>query len=191
MKTHLDCPVDARRPAEALFTELQPRLWRILVNNLQVSESILEDACQTAWSLLLGLRGSVEAGSELGWLSTTAMRHALMLQRRQHETEPLDEGAQLFELARYRPLDEGPERTVEIQQRLAEITVLPVRQRQLVWLQGLGYEYQEIAAATGTSRRTVERQLQRAYKRLVDGQTAVSVGEDLVDQTAVVDGQGG
>jgi len=158
--------VQAHPPAEELYAELQPQLWRILNTNLQISEATLEDACQTAWILLLVVRESIEPGSELGWLSTTATRYALRLQRAQLEVEPLDEVAQLVELARYRPLDPGPERAIETRERLAEIRELPVRQRRLVWLQGLGYEYVEIAAATGDSRRTVERQLLRAHKRL-------------------------
>jgi RNA polymerase sigma factor (sigma-70 family) len=158
----------AHRPAEELYVELQPRLWRILTTNLQISEALLEDACQTAWIVLLIFRASIEPGSELGWLSTTATRYALKLQRAQLEVEPLDELAQLVELARYRPLDPGPGHAIETLERLAEIRELPARQRRLVWLQGLGYEYVEIAAATGESRRTVERQLLRAHKRLAD-----------------------
>ncbi len=157
---------DAHQPLEQLFGELQPQLWRILARNLQVADAILEDACQTAWWLLLIFRESIEPGSELGWLSTTATRQAFKLQRSQLEEDPFDEGAQLFELQRYREPEPGPEQVLEVRERLAEIRQLPVRQRRLVWLQGLGYEYVEIAAATGESRRTVERQLLRAHRRL-------------------------
>jgi RNA polymerase sigma factor (sigma-70 family) len=158
----------ARQPLAQLFAELQPQLRRILGSNLQVPEAILEDACQTAWWLLLIFRESIEPGSELGWLSTTATRQALKLARAQIEEEPFDDCAQLIELDRHRAHELGPERVIEVRERLAEIRELPVRQRRLVWLQGLGYEYVEIAAATGESRRTVERQLLRAHRRLAE-----------------------
>ncbi len=159
---------NVRQPLEQLFGELQPHLWRILASNLQVADAILEDACQTAWWLLMIFRESIEPGSELGWLSTTATRQALKLARAQLDEEPFDERAQIFELERYRAPELGPERAIEVRERLADIRELPVRQRRLVWLQGLGYEYVEIAAATGESRRTVERQLLRARRRLAE-----------------------
>ena len=60
----------------------------------------------------------------------------------------------------------APEQQLEMRERLAEIRALPVRQQRVVLLQGFGYEYDEIAAVTGESRRTVTRQLTRARRRL-------------------------
>lgn len=149
----------------ALYATLQPQLWRIVARNLSVDEALLEDACQTAWSRFLDHGAELAAGTELGWLSTTATRAALRLLRAQRLTEPLPiEG---------RPDGNGagvpddPERALELSERLAEIRELPPRQRRAVWLQGLGYEYAEIAAATGDSCRTVERHLTRARQRLL------------------------
>ncbi len=59
-----------------------------------------------------------------------------------------------------------PEQALEVHERLAEIRRLPVRQQRLVLLHGFGYEYEEIAAVTGDTRRTVARQLLSAYRRL-------------------------
>ena len=42
------------------------------------------------------------------------------------------------------------------------------RVRRLVWLQGLGLSYREMAGETGMTRRTVERQLMRARSSLAD-----------------------
>jgi RNA polymerase sigma factor (sigma-70 family) len=50
--------------------------------------------------------------------------------------------------------------------QLEAISALPGRQQRLVWLQGLGFSYDEMAAQTGVSHRTVERQLLRARRRL-------------------------
>jgi len=154
------------RSIDALYADLQPQLWRMLTTNLQVSDALLEDACQSAWSLLLLFHESVQAGYELGWLSTTATREALRMHRAQLESQSLERVAGPVRLDRYRVAEPEPERALEIRERLAEIKQLPPRQRRVVWLHGLGYEYVEIAAATGDSRRTVERQLMHARKRL-------------------------
>lgn len=145
-----------------LYRDLQPRLAGILAANLQAPEWVIEDACQTAWSSLIEHRRSVIPGSELGWLATTATRVALRLLRR----EPLTSRAALpapVALADFR----APERQLEVRERLAEIRRLPVRQQRVVLLHGFGYEYGEIAAVTGETRRTVARQLTRARQRLL------------------------
>ena len=58
------------------------------------------------------------------------------------------------------------EELVEQRARLESIRILPERQQRLVWLQGLGLSYAEMAGETGDSRRTVERQLLRAKQTL-------------------------
>jgi RNA polymerase sigma factor (sigma-70 family) len=55
---------------------------------------------------------------------------------------------------------------IEQRERLEAIRILPERQQRLVWLQGLGLTYTEMAGQTGTTRRTVERQLLRAKRTL-------------------------
>ena len=54
----------------------------------------------------------------------------------------------------------------EQKSRLDSIQALPERQRRLLWLQGLGLSYREMAGETGMTRRTVERQLIRARSSL-------------------------
>lgn len=150
---------------EALYGRLQPQLVRILASNLQPPDWVVDDACQSAWSSLLSRRDTVAPGSELGWLSTTATREALRLMRRERVVDPEHRPAEVIDLADHRTAP-GPEQVLELRQRLAEIRRLPVRQQRLVMLHGLGYEYEEIAAVTGATRRTVHRQLVRARQRL-------------------------
>ena len=64
------------------------------------------------------------------------------------------------------PVVPGPERAVELRERLAEVRQLPLRQQQMVLLHGFGYRYGEIAEFTGDSRRTVERQILRGKRKL-------------------------
>jgi len=151
---------------DVLYSELQPQLVRILASNLQPPDWVIDDACQTAWGSLLAHRDSVDQGSELGWLSTTATREALRLLRRERFTHAPEELPEPVRLEDYRPADPGPEHAFELQERLAEIRTLPVRQQRVVLLHGFGYEYEEIAAVTGETRRTVARQLARARQRL-------------------------
>ena len=155
-----------RRRMDALYADLQPQLVRILASNLQLSDWVVDDACQTAWGSLLAHLDTVEPGSELGWLSTTAMRAALRLLRRDRVMESAEELPPPPLLDDYRHLGPGPEQAYQLRERLAEIRRLPVRQQRIVLLHGFGYEYEEIAAVTGDTRRTVARQLTRARQRL-------------------------
>ncbi|MDE3130753.1 MAG: sigma-70 family RNA polymerase sigma factor [Acidobacteriota bacterium] len=149
-----------------LFNELQPQLVRILSSNLRAPDWVIDDACQTAWSSLLTHQPALGPGGELGWLSTTATRAALRLLHGEPVVEPDPEPAAPVVLADFRAAAPGPEQSFELRERLAEISRLPPRQRRVIMLHGFGYEYHEIAAATGDSRRTVARQLTRARQHL-------------------------
>lgn len=151
---------------DVLYTKLQPQLVRILVNNLQPPGWVIDDACQTAWSSLLVHRDSVARGGELGWLSTTATRAALRLMRHDRLIESGQEPPDPLTLDDHRAAERQPEQRLELQERLADVRRLPLRQQRVVLLHGFGYEYDEIAAVTGETRRTVARQLTRARQRL-------------------------
>ena len=55
---------------------------------------------------------------------------------------------------------------VEDREQLKLIRRLPERQQRILWLHGLGLSYEEIAAYTGDTPRTVERQLLRGRSRV-------------------------
>jgi RNA polymerase sigma factor (sigma-70 family) len=152
------------RAVSELYRALQPQLARILASNLQAPDWVIEDACQTAWGALLERGAEVTAGGELGWLSTTATRAALRTLRCERRSQAGERAPAPVELASFRLT--APDQQLELRERLAEIRALPVRQRRVVLLQGFGYEYEEIAAVTGETRRTVTRQLTRARRRL-------------------------
>jgi RNA polymerase sigma-70 factor, ECF subfamily len=156
----------AAQHMDVLYSELQPQLVRILATNLQAPDWVIEDACQTAWSSLLARRDAVRPGGELGWLSTTATRVTLRALRRERLATPLDELPDPVSLDDRRAVAPGPEDGLELRERLAEIRRLPAREQRIVLLQGMGYDYLEIAAVTGDTRRTVARQLRRARRRL-------------------------
>jgi RNA polymerase sigma factor (sigma-70 family) len=153
----------------AAFTDLAPRLQRAVARNIQAPECLIEDACQIAWSRWLVHRDEVAPGSMLGWLITTATREALRLLRQQARYVPLEARCEhegkVVELPARTP---GPDQVAELHDRLAEVRRLPVRQQTVIWMQGFGFQYREIAAQTGTTRRSVERQLLRARRKLSD-----------------------
>jgi RNA polymerase sigma factor (sigma-70 family) len=156
---------------EALYLRLGPMLERLLTRNISAPLAVIEDACQFAWGALVDRRDEVVAGRELGWLLTTATREALRQLRAGRREPAVDfRGPVEEELATVTPLvTPDPFHAVAERERLAEIRSLPLRQQRILWLSGLGYEYHEIADETGDSRRTVERQLLRAKRKLAVG----------------------
>lgn len=146
-----------------LYAELNPQLRRILGMNVQAPDWLLDDACQMAWEALLLQAAPLERAHVLGWLATTARRHALRLLRRSQTELCLD--ASVPGEASY-GVSPDPHHAAEFWERLGQIRRLPRRQQRIVWMQSLGFEYAEIAAQTGESRRSVERQLRDARRRL-------------------------
>lgn len=159
-------PLSRPRELEAIYPRLAPQLEKIVVSNLGLSDTVLEEACQVAWGQLALRRSEVAAGHELGWLATTAIRAALRLTRTGRGEVSLDDEDQHERLAKLGAVAPGPESAIEVRARLAAVLQLPVRQRRMLLMRGFGYCYSEIADRTGDSRRTVERQLHRARQNL-------------------------
>jgi RNA polymerase sigma factor (sigma-70 family) len=143
------------------------RLERIVRVDVRAPEPVIEDACQFAWGRLLFHAHRIRRETALAWLTTTAVRHALKLI-----------GRETRELSLERVLEEEPEppdclyapapdEVVEQRERLDALGRLPDRQQRMVWLQGLGLSYVEIAAREGCTVRTVERQLLRAKRTML------------------------
>ncbi len=163
---HLD--PQARTPTDAL-QDLYEReagpLRRIVSSVVRAPEAVIDDACQVAWSRLIPRQKTISPETTLSWLVTTASREAIRLNRRADRDVSLE--ALVDEPAQER-LPEVPsaDEVAAQRDRLTQIQYLPRRQQQLVWLHGLGLTYKEMAGYTGSSRRTVERQLLRAKHAL-------------------------
>lgn len=149
-----------------VYPRLAPRLHRIVARNITAPAALREEACQFAWSRWLDFCDDVDPASTLGWLATTAIREALRLLRAQSREVSLDDLGSRERVFALREPSANPEQIVTFREQLAEIHQLPVRQQRMVWLHGIGFDYEEIAAQTGDSRRTVERQLLRARRHL-------------------------
>lgn len=156
--------MDRLEEVSELFAAQAIRVRRIVHLRVTAPDALVEDACQVAWARLVVHRARVRRETADRWLVTVAVREllrALARERAQLPLESLDEEDPRLSCPAPDLLEE-----VAPRDRLASIGVLPERQQRLVWLQGLGFSYAEIAGATGDSRRTVERQLVRARRTL-------------------------
>ena len=133
---------------------------------MRAPESVIEEACQFAWSRFVHRAGRVRREAALSWLVTTAVREAYKLLRREARSVSLeavleDTGDRCLGAS-----SPAPEQVISDRQRLELIAVLPERQQRLLWLQALGLSYAEMAEHAGLSARTVERELVLARREL-------------------------
>lgn len=150
-----------------LYTEFASHIRQIVRAQVRAPDPVIEDACQIAWSRLLGRRPEIRREVILGWLVTTANREALRLLRHGRRELPLDElGEGAEPSARMALCSPAADEIVAQRSRLDAIRALPRRQQRLVWLQGFGLSYREMAGYTASTPRTVERQLLRAKRAL-------------------------
>jgi RNA polymerase sigma factor (sigma-70 family) len=152
--------LDGLEEVEALYADHAVRVRRLVRLSVTASDAVIEDACQVAWMRLVLHRARVCRDGALSWVVRVATNEARRQARRagrdlslEQVTEDRGDAVATPEL-----MDELAER----RERLARIATLPERQQRVVWLQGLGFSYAEMAGRTGDSRRTVERQLTRA-----------------------------
>ena len=167
-----DAPrADQRARVADLYPRLAAQLRRIVATNLRAPDWLYEEACQTAWEALLRHSDQVRPGSELSWLSTTATRSALRALRHERAQARVDSGMDQIgaggqtKLASATPRP-APDQACELRERIASVSRLPDRAQRILLLHGFGYDYGEIAQATGCSPRTVTRQITRARRRL-------------------------
>ena len=149
-----------------LYCALSNRLERIVRLDVRASDPVIEDACQFAWSRLVYHRDRVSRDKALAWLARTAVHEAFRLIRRERRECSLDAALEQLGEADVDPTTAGPQELLEQRERLGAIRRLPERQQRLLWLNGLGLSYAEMAAYTGCTTRTVERQLLRAKQRM-------------------------
>jgi RNA polymerase sigma factor (sigma-70 family) len=149
-------------PLAQLYPQLAPQLRRVLSSHLRAPDWVLDDACQMAWEALLVHEEAIDHTRVLSWLATTARREALAILRRRSTELCVSEQTTEALL----PPAPGPDESIEFWERMGRIRRLPRRQQRIVWMQCLGFGYAEIAAGTGDSLRTVERQLEGARRKL-------------------------
>jgi len=167
---HRPDSLQASSPPDAgvLFARYDRQLRDRVRGMVNTSEANIEDACMFAWVQLLRYELD-EVDAAYSWLSTVAVREAVRLDRADRRTRPLpvDEHGVAIEPADTR---DGPAARDMLAHAGAVIqdAGLSTRQLQMISLQLWGLTYDEIAARTGDSPRTVERQILRARAKLAD-----------------------
>jgi RNA polymerase sigma factor (sigma-70 family) len=155
----------------AFYTQHVAALQRAVARQLRVPAHVVEDACQTAWTILLRRPDVPDVPLDrqgLAWLRKVALTTGYRTARQceqpagaflpEHETGELTEPA-----ARAMELDE---RVADPLDRRAQLETLTARERRYITLQAIGFSHGEIAPREHTSQRTVERQLMRAKRKL-------------------------
>lgn len=149
-----------------LYASWSGRLERIVGLDVRAPRPLIEDACQFAWGRLWRHRDRVRRESALSWLATTAIHEAFKLLRGQARSLSLEDAIESSGESVVPVHGPAMEELLEHRTRLDIVRSLPERQQRLLWLHGLGFNYDEIAARTGLTRRTVERQLLRGKRNL-------------------------
>ncbi len=149
----------------ALYAAQAGRVRQSVRARVRASDPVIEDACQFAWSRLVLHRRRVRRETASAWLVKTAIHEAFKLLSREGREVSLD-GLLEQGWAGPKPAVASLEQVVAQRAQLESIGSLPERQQRLVWLQGLGLSYAEMAGHTGDTTRTVERQLLRAKRSL-------------------------
>lgn len=145
-----------------LFSTLQPALLACVARAMPDTHmAAIEDACGFAWAELVRSPSAPvhDSGQALAWLSTVAIRQAIRAARRDRSHATLTDHAQ-----QVIPADVNVEDVVFGRARLRALRHLPERQRRLLLLHAAGYTYADLAAMTGSTCRTIDRQLTRARR---------------------------
>jgi RNA polymerase sigma factor (sigma-70 family) len=161
-------PAMPRGDEAELYQRHHRALVRSVGRSVNASRELIEDACQTAWLILL--RRQPDRDRVFGWLRTVAIHEAYRLSGIERRDARLDAavspGAAVVGTDRIADARACLDDLLEARLALARVAALPPRQRRLFALQIAGLSYAETAAVTGDSVRTVDRQLGRAHARV-------------------------
>ena len=163
-------PAALRGDEATLFLAHNAALVHAVRRAVQGSDALVEDACQSAWAILL--RAQPNRATVFAWLLTVAIHEAWRLSAADRRSCPLTrpDDTELDGLDRAHDDPDPAVRALarlHAQMRLRAVgEVLNERQRRLIALQAIGCSYAELAALTGDTPRTVDRQLARAKRRL-------------------------
>lgn len=157
-----------RGDEQGLFVNLSRRLVRSVGRAVSAPETVVEEACAFAWQRLVECQPR-RSERIFAWLRTVAIREAWRLARRERVCLRLDEPAREGAMALHELIADrrsSLDVRLEAVAALELVASLPPRQRRLLSLQLAGFSYAETASITGDSLRTVDRQLQRAHRRM-------------------------
>ena len=155
-----------RGDEDELYRRHHRDLHRAVAHAVHAPRELIEDACQTAWAILL--RTQPERDAIFAWLRVVAIHEAYRLSaidRRDARLERLrpEDGDWHEVIADPRSLDDA----LEALEALRALASLPERQRTDLTLKVAGYSYEEIRAHTpGRTYTNVNKSLVKARARI-------------------------
>ena len=169
MQPHTDPPTTSTAPRRGDEADLYERHHQALLiavsHAINGSGALIEDACQTAWTILL--RRQPDRASVFAWLYVVAIHEAYRLsaiERRELHLEDLAIEGDWDTILAGRVTVEDQ---LEALEALRALAALPDRQRQDLSLRVAGFTYREIAARTGG------RTFTNVHRHLVKARTAI------------------
>lgn len=149
-------PITLRGDEADAFEAHHDRLISVLRRRVCGPDVLIEDAVSITW--ITFMRVQPRRGPELfSWLLRVAEREAWRLGRIAVKIEPADAGGVALD---------DVAATVEARVRVRDAAAaMTERQRRMIGLHAAGFRYDEIAALTDATPRTVERQIERGRRR--------------------------
>lgn len=161
-----ECTLGQIGEVAALYARSAGLVRGQVCSEVTAPDAVIDDACQFAWIRLLHHRDRVGPECAVSWLITTALHEVFKLVRREGRDLSLEQLMEETGDLRINRTAPAPEETVGARLRLELLRELPERQERLIWLQGLGFSYPEMAVEADLSVRTVERQLMKGRRNL-------------------------
>ena len=162
--TTTSTPVAPRGDEDHLYRRHHRNLQRAVARAVNAPRELIEDACQTAWTIML--RNQPDRTAIFAWLRVVAVHEAYRL-------SAADRCGHLEDLSHIQGWDAviGDRVTIddalEARRALRSLAELPERQRQDLALRVAGFSYREIAQITGDRTYTnVNKHLAKARTRI-------------------------
>jgi RNA polymerase sigma factor (sigma-70 family) len=163
----------------AFFAANATRLHNAVRRSARAPEQTIEDACQAAWTILLRRPDITLDERGLAWLVTVATHHAWELASIADET-PVGgfqggatghDAEQMLEPAARddRSAEQRALARIEHDERVEALATLKPREREALYLKGLGYSYREIAKLTNSTYTAVDRRIKEGRAALRRG----------------------
>jgi DNA-directed RNA polymerase specialized sigma24 family protein len=158
------------RQLAEFFSANAHRLHRAIETRAHgICDATIEDACQTAWTILVRREDTTLDQRGLSWLISVALHQAFRLARDEWTEAPaggflpLTRASQPGELPE--PATDGPDvedqiaARVQLAERREDLRRLKPQDRLALYLKGLGYSYAEIMTLTGATYTAVNRRI--------------------------------
>jgi DNA-directed RNA polymerase specialized sigma24 family protein len=155
----------AHQNADELYRRQRKDLQHAVAGAVKAPSELIEDACQTAWIIML--RARPHCHSAFAWLRVVAIREAYRLMATERHQTTLESVAGTVDRLRRGANHESLDDSVEALEALRQLAALPERQRTDLALKIAGYSYKEIQNRTpGRTMTNVNKSLAKARARI-------------------------